>query len=78
MTRRRSKKATRARRPVGRKAAPKRRASAASAALAKARVRIAELEDEIRRLQEQLGLAPRQPFGGRSPDRDDGPLAPGM
>ena len=78
MTRRKSKKATRGRRPVTRKVAPKKHASAGSAALAKARARIGELEAENRRLREELGLARGGPLGGRGPDRDDGPLAPGM
>jgi hypothetical protein len=75
MPRRKSKKPTRARRPVGRRAPAR---SAASAALARAREQIAELRGEIRRLREELALARGDTAGGRSPDQDDGPLAPGM
>ena len=79
MTRRRSKKPTRARRPTARRrAAPKKRASTASAALAQARARIGELETEIRRLRDELSAARGDAVGGRGPDGDDGPLAPGM
>ena len=75
MPRRKSKKATRARRSAGRRA-PARRS--ASAALAKAREQIAELQVEIQRLREELALVRGDTAGGRSPDQDDGPLAPGM
>ena len=75
MPRRKSKKTTRARRPARRRAAPKR---IASGALAKARARIAELEAENRRLREELALTQGGTLSGRSPDQDDGPLAPGM
>jgi hypothetical protein len=75
MPRRKSKKSTRARRPAGRRA-PARKS--ASAALAKAREQIAELGVEIRRLREELALVRGETTGGRSPDQDDGPLAPGL
>jgi len=75
MPRRKSRKTTRARRPAGRKAMPKR---SASGALAKARARIAELEAENRRLREELAPTRGGTLSGRSPDQDDGPLAPGM
>jgi hypothetical protein len=78
MKRRKATKATRARRPAGKKPAPRKAASSASAALAKARARIGELEVEIRRLREELALSRGETVGGRSPDEDDGPLAPGM
>ena len=78
MKRRKAKKATRARRPAKRKAAPKKAAPSASAALAKARARIGDLEVEIRRLRAELALSRGETMGGRSPDQDDGPLAPGM
>ena len=75
MPRRKSKKSIRARRPAGRRA-PARKS--ASTALAKAREQIAELEIEIRRLREELALMRGDTMRGRSPDQDDGPLAPGM
>lgn len=50
----------------------------ASGALAKARARIAELEAENRRLREELAPTRGGTLSGRSPDQDDGPLAPGM
>jgi len=72
----RKKRKPRARRPTGRRAAAKKAAPGASAALAKARARIAELEAENRRLQQELAALRDQPRG--SDLDDDGPLAPGM
>jgi len=69
----RKKRATPRRRPLRRSAR-----GATPSALARARARITELEAENRRLREELALTRGGPLAGRTPDRDDGPLAPGM
>ena len=62
----------RARRPA------KRKAGAASSALATARARITELEAENRRLRQELAAARGEPTGSLGADGNDAPLAPGM